>query len=77
MVHTLNYVGIVVPNIGELAMQITRHWRLNATRYRLQGVCAADGSMTLQAKCTTVQPDNRHQPHTANNSRVDRKLHIA
>lgn len=29
-------------------MQISRHWRLNAQRYRLQGVRYSDGSVSLQ-----------------------------
>lgn len=31
-------------------MQISRHWRLNAVRYRLEGVQYNDGSVTLQKK---------------------------
>ncbi len=29
-------------------MQISRHWRLNAQRYRLQGVRYESGEMSLQ-----------------------------
>lgn len=29
-------------------MQISRHWRLNAQRYRLEGVRREDGSVSLQ-----------------------------
>jgi len=38
-------------------MQISRHWRLNAQRYRLQGVRYESGEMSLQnrpAPTTTV-----------------------
>lgn len=31
-------------------MQITRHWRMNAQRYRLQGVQYNDDSLSLQAR---------------------------
>jgi len=31
-------------------MQISRHWRLNAQRYRLQGVRYGNGEVRLQAK---------------------------
>lgn len=31
-------------------MQISRHWRLNAQRYRLEGVRYEDGEVALQEK---------------------------
>ena len=31
-------------------MQISRHWRLNAIRYRLEGVQYNDGSVSLQKR---------------------------
>ncbi len=31
-------------------MQITRHWRLSAQRYRLEGVRLEDGSVSLQSR---------------------------
>ena len=31
-------------------MQISRHWRLNAQRYRLEGVRYEDGQVALQEK---------------------------
>lgn len=31
-------------------MQISRHWRLNSLRYRLQGFRYEDGSVALYAK---------------------------
>ena len=31
-------------------MQISRHWRLNAQRYRLEGYRNADGRVSLQAR---------------------------
>ncbi|MFZ4812918.1 MAG: hypothetical protein ACOYL5_00180 [Phototrophicaceae bacterium] len=35
-------------------MQISRHWRLNPQRYRLQGVRLEDGSVSLQTRPTSV-----------------------
>lgn len=35
-------------------MQISRHWRLNANRYRLEGF-ASNGTKSVQAR-VTVQP---------------------
>ena len=34
-------------------MQISRHWRLNALRYRLEGVQYNDGSVSLQKRPQT------------------------
>lgn len=31
-------------------MQISRHWRLNSQRYRLQGVRYQDGKVSLQSR---------------------------
>ena len=31
-------------------MQISRHWRMNSQRYRLQGVRYEDGCVSLQAR---------------------------
>lgn len=31
-------------------MQISRHWRLNSQRYRLQGVRYENGAVSLQAR---------------------------
>jgi hypothetical protein len=36
-------------------MQISRHWRLNAQRYRLEGVRLEDGSVSLQNRATTQE----------------------
>jgi hypothetical protein len=36
-------------------MQISRHWRLNATRYRLEGIRYEDGSVSLQKRPYTDQ----------------------
>lgn len=40
-------------------MQISRHWRLNAKRYRLEGVRYTTGDVSLQERTmtTTAQTD--------------------
>lgn len=35
-------------------MQISRHWRLNSQRYRLQGVRYENGEVSLQARPTPL-----------------------
>lgn len=47
-------------------MQISRHWRLNATRYRLEGIQYEDGSVSLQKRpqtdYTLLQKEEDTQP---------------
>lgn len=40
-------------------MQISRHWRMNPQRYRLQGVRYANGEVSLQARPQTTQEEPR------------------
>ncbi len=40
-------------------MQISRHWRLNSQRYRLQGVRYENGEVSLQAR---PAPRGQKQP---------------
>ena len=43
-------------------MQISRHWRLNSQRYRLEGVRYVNGEVRLQARvlsCPEPQPQPR------------------
>ncbi|MDZ4670488.1 MAG: hypothetical protein SH821_06435 [Phototrophicales bacterium] len=35
-------------------MQISRHWRMNAQRYRLEGVRVESGELSLQARVATT-----------------------
>ncbi|MBA3869571.1 MAG: hypothetical protein H0X30_10485 [Anaerolineae bacterium] len=45
-------------------MQISRHWRLNAQRYRLQGVRYESGETSLQnrpAPITVAEPAQKTQ----------------
>lgn len=36
-------------------MQISRHWRLNAKRYRLEGTRYANGTVSLQDRPVVVE----------------------
>jgi hypothetical protein len=40
-------------------MQISRHWRLNSQRYRLQGVRYGNGEVSLQARPTPRNQQER------------------
>ena len=42
--HKFSSLGVT------LTMQISRHWRLNSQRYRLQGVRYQNGEVSLQAR---------------------------
>ena len=42
--HNLSLQGVLY------LMQISRHWRLNPQRYRLQGVRYGNGEVSLQAR---------------------------
>ena len=42
-------------------MQISRHWRLNSQRYRLQGVRYENGEVSLQAR-PTPRNQKEHAP---------------
>ena len=46
-------------------MQISRHWRMKALRYRLQGVRYNDGTVSLQAR-----PNNQNTNNRASEKRV-------
>jgi hypothetical protein len=43
-------------------MQISRHWRLNSQRYRLQGVRYATGEVSLQERPLPPQQQQTTQP---------------
>lgn len=46
-------------------MQISRHWRLNANRYRLTGVRYENGAVSLQQRpVTTVEAEPRQPSET-------------
>jgi len=47
-------------------MQISRHWRLNSQRYRLQGVRYVNGEVRLQARpvaCVEQRESKTVQEH--------------
>ncbi|MBZ0303787.1 MAG: hypothetical protein K8J31_28865 [Anaerolineae bacterium] len=41
-------------------MQISRHWRLNAQRYRLEGFRNANGQVSLQPRPIILQLEHEH-----------------
>jgi hypothetical protein len=45
-------------------MQISRHWRLNSQRYRLEGVRCSDGQVRLQARPSIKPDDEMRAPAT-------------
>ena len=59
-------------------MQISRHWRLNSQRYRLQGVRYHDGKVSLQSRpvmvadskldATEANIESEHAKNTAVNA---------
>jgi hypothetical protein len=56
------------------AMQISRHWRLNSQRYRLQGVHYENGVYSLQARPTPPNtPEVRPQRFFAKHEKADLK----
>lgn len=48
-------------------MQISRHWRMNATRYRLEGVRYETGAVSLQDR-PVVQTGNANHSKTETTS---------
>jgi hypothetical protein len=52
-------------------MQISRHWRMNPQRYRLQGVRYANGEVSLQARPQPVAEEVRENISNAHN-RLDK-----
>jgi len=44
-------------------MQISRHWRLNSQRYRLEGFRNSNGEVSLQARPTlNTEPAHTDEP---------------
>jgi hypothetical protein len=54
-------------------MQISRHWRLNSQRYRLQGVRYENGEVSLQAR---PLPTPAPQPREPREIRVEAKAAV-
>jgi hypothetical protein len=53
-------------------MQISRHWRLNSQRYRLQGVRYQNGEVSLQAR-----PAPRNQKEGQKTEQITSENHVA
>lgn len=47
-------------------MQISRHWRLNSQRYRLQGVRYQNGEVSLQSRPTPLSNPEIHSVKSKN-----------
>ena len=58
-------------------MQISRHWRMNPQRYRLQGVRYANGEVSLQARPQPVHEEARETIHTPQASHEKVSLKVA
>lgn len=57
-------------------MQISRHWRLNANRYRLQGVRYENGDVSLQNRPMATNTVEEQQP-VVNTEALKRELTAA
>lgn len=55
-------------------MQISRHWRLNAQRYRLEGVRYENGQMSLQDR--PVLAENTEQVNAVNEQQEQTKAAV-
>ena len=42
-------------------MQISRHWRMNAQRYRLEGVRYEDGTVSLQSRPVNITTEEKDE----------------
>lgn len=53
-------------------MQISRHWRMNSQRYRLEGVRYGNGEVSLQARPTqpTIEVRREAQNEQSTNAKV-------
>ena len=43
-------------------MQISRHWRMNAQRYRLEGVRYGDDTVSLQGRPVSASDERQAEP---------------
>jgi len=58
-------------------MQISRHWRMNAKRYRLQGVRYADGEVSLQTRPVNEDVQSTEDEATETQERERETVHAA
>lgn len=42
-------------------MQISRHWRMNAQRYRMEGVRYENGAVNLEARPTVIPDTEKNE----------------
>jgi hypothetical protein len=52
-------------------MQISRHWRMKAQRYRLEGVRYENGAVNIQARPALVAYEARQQNNETVNKDVE------
>lgn len=53
---------------GNRNMQISRHWRMNSNRYRLEGVKAQDGSVSIQNRLIATTSDKEQEDNSETQS---------
>lgn len=58
-------------------MQISRHWRLNATRYRLEGVRYNDGAVSIQERHCITSEENQTDEEQSAEERQEREMAAA
>lgn len=55
-------------------MQISRHWRLNSQRYRLQGVRYENGQVSLQARPLPLKEETQLEIREAHTEKIALKV---
>jgi hypothetical protein len=58
-------------------MQISRHWRLNSQRYRLEGYRYSDGTLSLQARPAILIEEGYDKPAETKNERKELAVPVA
>ena len=58
-------------------MQISRHWRMKAQRYRLEGVRYQNGEVSLQNRPTVGQDENKTERENIDERQDDKMLAIS
>lgn len=58
-------------------MQISRHWRMNANRYRLEGFALSNGEKSLQPRQTCKAPQPTTKPAAETKPQEQRALTAA
>ncbi len=55
-------------------MQISRHWRLNSQRYRLQGIRYQTGEVSLQPRPAPLQNEDKSDSREAVKVKAELKV---